>query len=77
LADELGYSPVALNNLVPELTRHMIENTFATDLDDWPAVLRAMQKTGDEFRKGKIAAVPAANATSHGSIQTASSAAAQ
>jgi hypothetical protein len=77
LADELGYSPVALNNLVPELTRHMIENTFATDLDDWPAVLRAMQKTGDEFRKGKIAALPAAHPTTGGSIQTASSESAQ
>lgn len=71
LADELGYSPVALNNLVPELTRSMIENTFATDLDDWPAVLRAMQKTGDQFRKGKIAALPAPDANSRGSVQTA------
>ena len=54
LADEMGYSPVMLNVLVPDLTRHMVANIFATDLDDWPALLRAMQETGDQFRQGKI-----------------------
>jgi hypothetical protein len=54
LADETGYSPVALNRLVPELTEHMVEKTFATDLEDWPAILRAMRETGDDFRTGKI-----------------------
>jgi hypothetical protein len=63
LADEMGYSPVMLNRLVPELTRHMIAKIFATDLEDWPAVLRAMQETGDEFRQGKIVVMPAANAS--------------
>jgi hypothetical protein len=58
LADEMGYSPVMLNRLVPELTRRMVEQTFATHLEDWPAVLRAMRETGDEFRHGKIAALP-------------------
>jgi hypothetical protein len=58
LADEMGYSPVMLNKLVPELTRRMVEQTFATHLEDWPAVLRAMRETGDEFRQGKIAALP-------------------
>src|SRR5437667_67076 len=38
LADELGYSPVMLNRLVPELTRHMTAKIFATDLEDWPAM---------------------------------------
>jgi hypothetical protein len=61
LADEKGYSPVMLNRLVPELTRHMIAKIFATDLEDWPAVLRAMQETGDEFRQGKIVVLPPAN----------------
>jgi hypothetical protein len=55
LADEMGYSPVMLNILVPELTRQMIVNIFATNIDDWPALLRAMQETGDEFRQGRIA----------------------
>jgi hypothetical protein len=58
LADEMGYSPVMLNRLVPELTQRMIERIFATDLEDWPAVLRAMRETGDEFRRGQNASLP-------------------
>ncbi|MFZ1011613.1 MAG: hypothetical protein WAN65_32555 [Candidatus Sulfotelmatobacter sp.] len=54
LADEMGYPSVALNRLVPELTRQMIEKIFATDLEDWPAVLRALRETGEDFRKRKI-----------------------
>jgi hypothetical protein len=57
LADEKGYSPVLLNRLVPELTRRMVEKIFATDLEDWPALLRAARETGDEFRLGKNTAV--------------------
>jgi hypothetical protein len=55
LADEKGLSPVALNQLVPELTRRMVEKIFATDLEDWPALLRAAHETGEEFRVGKVA----------------------
>jgi hypothetical protein len=70
LADEMGYSPVMMTYLVPELTRHMIIKIFATDLEDWPALLRAMQETGDEFRQGKISLPPAGNAISqHQSTQ--------
>jgi hypothetical protein len=54
LADEAGYSPVMLNHLVPELTRRMIERIFATDFEDWAALLRAMHETGTEFREGKL-----------------------
>jgi hypothetical protein len=61
LADEMGYEPALLNRLVPELTRRMVEKLFATDLEDWPAVLRAERETGDEFRAGKIAFVPKGN----------------
>jgi hypothetical protein len=57
LADELGYSPVMMNRIVPALTRRMVEQTFASNLEDWPAVLRAMRETGEEFREGKIAAL--------------------
>jgi hypothetical protein len=63
LADELGYSPVMLNRLVPELTRHMTAKIFATDLEDWPAMVRAMRETGEELRQGKIATLPAATTT--------------
>jgi hypothetical protein len=60
LADEMGYSPVMLNSLVPELTRRMTGKIFATDLEDWPALLRAMRETGEEFKQGKVAPVPVA-----------------
>ena len=58
LADEMGYSPAMLNRLVPELTRRMVAKIFASHFEDWPAVLRAMRETGEEFRKGKIAVLP-------------------
>ena len=58
LADEQGYSPAMLNRLVPELTYRMVEKIFATDFEDWPAMLRAMRETGDEFRQGKITSLP-------------------
>lgn len=64
LADEMGYSPVMLHRLVPELTHRMVEKIFATHLEDWPAVLRALRETGEEFREGKIVTV--------GKTQTAS-----
>jgi hypothetical protein len=57
LVDEKGYSPVMLNRLVPELTRRMVEKIFATDFEDWPALLRAVRETGEEFRQGKIVAL--------------------
>jgi hypothetical protein len=44
-----------LNTLVPELTHRMVEKIFATDVEDWPALLRATRETGDEFLQGKFA----------------------
>ena len=61
LADEMGYSPAMLNLLVPSLTRRMVVNIFATNIDDWPALSRAMRETGDEFRAGKIETTGVAN----------------
>lgn len=60
LADEMGYQPVMLNRLVPLLTLNMTANIFATNLDDWPALLRAMHETGAELRAGKIKLGPTA-----------------
>jgi hypothetical protein len=54
LADETGFSPVMMNRLVPQLTQHMVEKIFATELEDWPAVLRAMHETDEDFRKGNM-----------------------
>jgi hypothetical protein len=57
LADEMGYSPVELNRMVPELTRRMVERIAASELEDWPATLRALHETGDEVRNGKLSLV--------------------
>lgn len=54
LVDEKGYPPVMLNRLAPELTHRMTVKIFATELEDWPALQRAMQETGEEFRQGKL-----------------------
>lgn len=64
LADELGYPPVMLNLLAPQLTQNMIAKIFATDLDDRPALLRALWATGEEFRKSHSASVLKAGAAS-------------
>ncbi|MGA2206844.1 MAG: hypothetical protein ABSG10_08935, partial [Terracidiphilus sp.] len=55
LADEKGYAPAALNVLIPALTRQMVANISAASIDDWPALLRAMDQTGEEFLQGKFA----------------------
>jgi hypothetical protein len=65
LADEMGYPAVSLNLLIPELSRHMIAKIFATDIEDWPAILRAMEQTGDEFRKGGIHLAAASTIAQH------------
>jgi hypothetical protein len=67
IADERGYSPVMLNVLVPELTRNMVSNIFATYIDDWPALLRAMRQTGDDFLQGKLP-VPATSLATDGQV---------
>jgi len=51
------------------LTRRMTAKIFATDLEDWPAILRAMQETGDELRQGKIVLQPVVNATASTSLE--------
>ena len=61
LADEMGYSPVMLNSLVPELTESMVAKIFASNFQDWDALLEAMQQTGAEFRQGKIALLDTPN----------------
>jgi hypothetical protein len=65
LADEAGLSPVMLNRLVPELTQNMIQKIFATDFEDWPALLRAMHETGAEFRQGKLGSPQRISAVQH------------
>ena len=64
LADEQGYPAVMLNRLAPELTHRMVERLFATNLEDWTAIPRAMHETGDEFRQGKLVPLPKSGAVS-------------
>jgi len=63
LADELNDSPASLSILSPQLTRQMVSKIFATDIEDWSAVVRAMRETGDDFLQGKIAVVPGTETT--------------
>ena len=64
LADEKGLPPESLHQLVPALTHRMVENIFATHLDDWPALLRALRETGNEFREGRLESSPKTSALS-------------
>jgi hypothetical protein len=65
LADEMGYSPVDLNVLAPQLTRRMVEKIFATDFEDWQAILRAMREAGEEFRQGKNKTIALTGVVTH------------
>jgi hypothetical protein len=50
LADELGLRPSQLNVMLPEWTVKTVEAIFATHLEDWPALLRAMRQVADQAR---------------------------
>jgi hypothetical protein len=63
LADEKSEPPVALNVLSPQLTRLMVSKIFASDFEDWPAVVRAMHEAGDDFLQGKVALQPGIETT--------------
>lgn len=66
LADQMGDPPVMLNILAPEMTRRMIAKIFATDLQDRPALLRALRETGRDFLKTNLASSQKASAASGG-----------
>jgi hypothetical protein len=51
LADQMYLSPAELNVLVPDWTRQTVERIFATNLEDWPALLRSLRLVGDEVRE--------------------------
>jgi hypothetical protein len=51
LADQLYFSPAELNVLVPDWTRQTVERIFATNLEDWPALLRSLRLVGQEARE--------------------------
>jgi cobalamin-dependent methionine synthase I len=47
----------------------MVANIFATDIEDWLALTRAMKETGEDFRKGKIVLPQMAQAAASSSQQ--------
>ena len=57
LADEVGVSPPQLNVRIPEWTRKLVEQIFASHLEDWPAVLKSLNGVGDEVRARSRAAM--------------------
>ncbi|MCX6631611.1 MAG: hypothetical protein NTW28_28705 [Candidatus Solibacter sp.] len=50
LADELSFAPTQLNVRIPEWTRKLVEQIFASHLEDWPAVLKSLRFVGDDVR---------------------------
>jgi hypothetical protein len=52
LADQIHATPAQLNVLIPEWTRKMAEQIFATHLEDWPALLRSLRSVGGDVTAG-------------------------
>jgi len=50
LADELSVSPTQLNVRIPEWTRKLVEQIFASHLEEWRAVLKSLRFVGDDVR---------------------------
>jgi hypothetical protein len=50
LADELSMQPAQLNVRIPEWTRKLVEQIFASHLEDWPALLKSLRAVGDDVR---------------------------
>ena len=59
LADELNLPPAELNLRIPEWTRKLVEEIFASHLEDWPAMLRSLRQVGDEVRAQNRASLAA------------------
>jgi hypothetical protein len=50
VGDQTGVQPAQLNVLVPEWTQKVVERIFASNLEDWPALLRSLRSVGEEVR---------------------------
>ena len=57
LADELSVPPAQLNVRIPEWTQKLVEQIFASHLEDWPAVLKSLRNVGDDVRARSHAAM--------------------
>jgi len=62
LADETHVSPAQLNVRIPEWTQKLVEQIFASHLEDWPAVLKSLRLVGDSVRMQNRAAAAAEKA---------------
>jgi hypothetical protein len=56
LADETSVTPAQLNVRIPEWTQMLVEQIFASHLEDWPALLKSLREVGDEVRAHSRAA---------------------
>lgn len=56
LADEISVSPAQLNVRIPEWTQKLVEQIFASHLEDWPALLKSLRYVGDDVRARNRAA---------------------
>jgi hypothetical protein len=63
LADEVYVSPAQLNVRIPEWTRKLVEQIFASHLEDWPALLKSLRTVGDNVRVESRAAMAAEKAS--------------
>ncbi|HYW42506.1 MAG TPA: hypothetical protein VE959_06595 [Bryobacteraceae bacterium] len=57
LADELSLPPAQLNVRIPEWTEKLVEQIFASHLEDWPALLKSLRTVGDDVRTHARAAM--------------------
>jgi hypothetical protein len=65
LADEVNVTPAQLNVRIPEWTQKLVEQIFASHLEDWPALLKSLHTVGDDVRKGHRAAAVAGKASAN------------
>jgi hypothetical protein len=50
LADEVHLAPAWLNVRIPEWTQKLVEQIFASHLEDWPALLKSLRAVGEDVR---------------------------
>jgi hypothetical protein len=66
LADETHLSPAWLNVRIPEWTQKLVEQIFASHLEDWPALLKSLRAVGDDVRARQRTAAAAEKAAAGG-----------
>ena len=50
LADQIHLSPAELNVRIPQWTEKLVEQIFASHLEDWPALLKSLRQVGENVR---------------------------